>query len=101
MTKKESLGFWKDMQEWYNNTSPGSSDGRGSANQKPHPRGCRGCRDNELSWWCSIYFFFFILYGIITGLLIFTGFLLSLLWNRIRKKEILLEGFTGNTNRRK
>jgi hypothetical protein len=62
MTNEESQGFWRDIIDWYNDPFEGTHNQGGPGEGKAHPRGCRGCSDNKLSWWCPLYFTVFVLW---------------------------------------
>jgi hypothetical protein len=77
MTKKESLGFWRDMIDWYNDDFEGTENQGGKGAGKEHPKGCRGCSDQGLSWWCNIYFIGLVIYEITAGIISIPCFLIK------------------------
>jgi hypothetical protein len=79
MTAQESHGFWKDIIDWYNDKFQGTLNQGGRGAGKAHPRGCRGCSDNKLSWWCGIYFTLLIIYEIVIFIIYIPIFIITII----------------------
>jgi hypothetical protein len=52
--RNKSLGFWKDMQEYFSQKNTSIQTYNNSGGNLP-PRGCRGCFEDKKAWWCPIF----------------------------------------------